>query len=436
MADCDRQAVTAALPLAPATAPASTGAEAEPPPFLLPAEHFAAGLFWLTLGSAALVLIAPDLARGGFLNPRSIAVTHCFTLGVITTSIFGALYQIFPVALGIGARSIRAAHRTFWVLQAGILALVAGAWWWRPALLGLGWVLLAAAVGGMSWNLLPQRRRAPRGRLIGLYISAGHSALGLAMAVVAVRLGNAAGWWNVDRLDFLTAHVHLALVGFATLTVIGVGSRLLPMFLLAHGHLERPLRWIGPALGAGLLGYATGALARWPALRVAGGLAMAVSLTAYLGVAALYFRRRNRRMDPGLAHVALAFLWLGCAVLLGLILLFRSRFDPRLVTVYGLAGLLGWLTLLVIGVYQKIIPFLTWLHRFGTRAGLPDTPTVAQLVTPAFGWSALAAYGAGLPLLALGLARGSGPVATAGAALWSAGTVFILLHHFRLATRR
>ena len=78
-----------------------------PPPFRLPGIHFIGGIVWLALGGAGLVAVAPLLARGQFLSPSVIAVTHLFTLGVITGSIFGALYQFYPMSLGAAPRSVR-----------------------------------------------------------------------------------------------------------------------------------------------------------------------------------------------------------------------------------------------------------------------------------------------------------------------------------------
>ena len=77
------------------------------PPFRLPGTHFAGAIAWLVLAGAGLVVVAPDLAAGRFLAPRVLAVTHLYTLGVITASIFGALYQFYPMSLGAGARSVR-----------------------------------------------------------------------------------------------------------------------------------------------------------------------------------------------------------------------------------------------------------------------------------------------------------------------------------------
>ena len=143
---------------------------AHPPPFWLTAEHFATALLWLLAGAVGLVAVTGDLAAGNFLAPRVLAVAHLFTLGVLTTTIYGALNQFFPGALGISIRSVRVAHWTWALHTAGTLALVTGFWLWRPPLLGLGWIFLFAGVFGSSWNLLPQRRRAPRGLLIGRWL--------------------------------------------------------------------------------------------------------------------------------------------------------------------------------------------------------------------------------------------------------------------------
>ena len=430
----------AALPLPPragAAAPGTGLATDGAPPFLLPGEHFAAALAWYAVGAAGLIVVAPLLAAGGFAAPHVVAVAHCFTLGWITTSIFGALYQLFPVVLGVPARSVRVGHLTFAALQAGNVAMVAGFWWFRPGLLAAGWVLLCGAVGGLAWNLLPQRRRASRGRLIGLYVSGAHLGLGLAMLVAAARVGNLLGWWNVDALHLLAAHVHLAALGFATLTAVGVGGRLLPMFLLSHGHPEWPLRWIGPLAGAGLVVFGAGELGAGPVLTLCGAALMAASMAFYLYQAWEYLRHRaRRRLDPGLALAAASHGFLLLALAAGVALAVARGLPPRLVAVYGVLGILGWLSLFIAGIYQKILPFLTWLHRFGPRVGEEGLPKVADLSIPAWGWTSLALLGAGTLLLVAGVGAGGAGAARIGALVFAGGAAFLVAQGVRLRTVR
>ena len=77
------------------------GADPDAPTASLPLTHFAAVAVWLALGATALVAIAPDLAGGNLMDPRVLATTHMFTLGVVTTAIFGAMYQFVPAVLGV-----------------------------------------------------------------------------------------------------------------------------------------------------------------------------------------------------------------------------------------------------------------------------------------------------------------------------------------------
>lgn len=418
--------------------PIAAGA-AEPPPFRLPGEHFAAALLWLGAGAAGLVLVAPDLARGNLFEPRVLATTHAFTLGVITTSIFGALYQLFPVTMGATVKSVRLGHATFWTLQLGIVLLVAGFWLERGWLEGAGWLALAVALGGLASNLVSQRRRATQGHIIGRYVAGAHAALGTAMFVAFARIGETLGWWHVNRLSVIASHYHLAALGFASLTVVGVGSRMLPMFLVAHGYPEWPLRWIGPLAGTGMAAFATGQLGKLEPLIWAGALLMAAAGLLHLYLVLGYFRTRSRRrLDPGLAHMAAAFCSLGIVVPVGIALLASpGGFNPRGWAAYGLIGLLGWLVLMIVGVYYRILPFLTWLHVFGPRMGEPDLPTVADLTRPAWGWISLACLVSGLLVLAPAVALGAPAAARMGATLFALGVGLVLAQAARiLALRR
>jgi hypothetical protein len=406
------------------------------PPYALPAEHFFAALSWLALGGLGLVWIAPQLAAGAYLTPRAAAVTHCFTLGWITTSIFGALYQVFPVALGVAARSVRLGHLTFWTLQTGIVLLVAGTWWWKPTAMGPGWLLVLLAVIALRVNVVARAKEAHRARLVGRYVMAAVVSLVLALAVIGLSIGAFAGWWAVDRMGVLTAHVHLAAVGFATLTVIGVGSKLVPMFLYARDLPEWPTRWIGPLVGGGVLILSAGALLAFPALRLAGGSVTAAGLLLYLGLVPLYFRRGRRSPGPGLTLAAAAHLFLLGAIGLGTLLLLAADPAPRLIAAYGLLGTVGWLSLFVAGVVHRVLPFLTWLERFSSQVGEPGVPKVNELTKPKLAWTAHTLLALGAAGVSLGTVAGSAALARNGAAIFALGALTLLGLYLDIARRR
>ena len=405
---------------------------AHPPPFRLTGGHFATALVWLLVGGVGLVLTTRDLAAGNFLAPRVLAVTHVFTLGVLATTIYGALYQFFPGALGVAIRSVRVASWTWAAHTSGTLLLVVGFWTWHPALLGAGWVLLFCGVFGSSWNLLPQRRRAPHGLIVGRYVSAGHIALGAAMLVALARIGNSLGWWPVERMAVIAAHFHLAIFGFVVFTAVGVGSWMLPMFLLAARAPTWPLRWIGPVGMTGLALLATGALAGWPVVTRCGGALVLASALLYLLQLSLYFRYAERRpMDPALAHVAVGVAHFAAAVLLGATIL-AGNASERSWTAYGLLAIVGWLVLLVVGVLYKILPFLLWMNLFGPRAQQAGAPSQADLTSVPMVRLSIALLAPGVWALVGGTLLGQRAVALAGASLYLAGIVVVLGQYVRI----
>ncbi len=394
----------------------------KPPPFALLGIHFTAALLYLVLGSVGLVAVAPELAAGNFLAPRVLAVTHLFTLGVITTSIFGVLYQFYPMALGAGARSVRVGFVGAGTLLAGTGVIVIGFWLWRPLLLGFGWTVLFTAVGCVAWNLLPQRRRMTQGRRIAGHVSAGHSALGFAMMLAAARIGESFGWWTVDRLGLIAAHFHLAAFGFAGLTIVGVGSRMLPMFLVTNGTATKLERTVGPTASAGLVVFGVGltfgiAVGIW-----LGAVLLIAAGVLYVILVANYFRRRTmRRLDSALGHVTVAFGFLVATMVGGVMLLLQPGFSPRGWIAYGELAVLGWLVLLIVGIYYRIFPFLLWLHVFGGRQAAPTNQ--AALVREPWAWLSLFMLGVGVVLLTVGTLLGSAGVTRAGALCFSGGSV-------------
>jgi hypothetical protein len=411
---------------------AAVAPPAVPPPFVLPASFFVIALSWLVVGSVALLAAAPAIAHGNFLAPEVFATVHAFTLGIITTTIFGVFHQFLPMALGVSARSVRAGLWALGALTAGTLALVVGFWGEHAVLKGAGWILVLAAIGIEAWNLPTRKGRAPGSAHVRAHIAAGHAALGLALAFAGARIGENLGWWTVDRMGIIAAHFHLAALGFATLTAVGVGSRMLPMFLVSHGTPTWPVRLIAPTTLAGLLIFCIGAVAHIPPLTIGGGLVMAAAALLFVHLVRGYFARRLRRaIDPPLTHVAVAVVALAATVGVGLALLLLPGTHPRLRVVYALLAILGWLVFLVLGMLYKIFTHLSWIHVHGRRSGAVAV-TVNDLLRPSWTRASLSLLMAGLLTLVLGTALGNARIATVGAVGWLLGALLVPAQYLRM----
>jgi hypothetical protein len=345
------------------------------------------------------------------------------------------------MALGAGARSVGVGVAGAWLLHGGVALLVAGLWLSRPVLQAAAWLVLFVAVGCVSWNLLPNRRRMMQGRRAAGYVSAAHSMLGFAMFIAGARIGEGLGWWSVDRLGAIAAHFHLAAFGFAGLTAVGVGSRMLPMFLVSGSGPAWPVRIIGPVAVVGLMLLGGGLLFSVPALTWPGALLGVAAAALFVGMITGYFRRRMvRALEPAFGHVLAGFVALALALVAGLAQLAQPGVSFRGWVVYAELTLLGWLVVFITGVWYRLFPFLIWLHFYGGGEGPVPAPT--ELVHRPTAWTALALLAGGVALLVIGSGVGSPGVTrvagdlTRGFAVGCRGWTCMRLHFLRQVSGR
>ncbi|HET9983782.1 MAG TPA: hypothetical protein VFQ38_09345 [Longimicrobiales bacterium] len=417
-------AAAPARPAAPAFAPGMATQNA--PPLALPAEHFLAALAFFVAGSLGLVAVAPELAAGLFPLPRVAAVTHCFTLGWITTSILGALYQFLPVALGVPIRSRRLAHATFALFVPGLALFVAGLAAGRPAVLVPGAALFGTALLLFAGNLAATLRRATERGLTWWALVGAAAFLVLTVLLGVALAGNLRwGYLGGSRFLALAVHIHVAIFGWVMLVVIGVANRLLPMFLLSHGVSERRGRIAAGLVASGvLLLFALHHAVPMPLLWLAPGALILAGTAAFLLQARAFYRhRRKPKIDAGMRSAAVALAFLAFALGLAPVALVGGAGAPRLAVAYVAALVLGALSLFVAALYYKIIPFLIWFHRFGPLAGKRPLPTVAELFDARWATLATALLALGAAGVVAGVLAGSGAGARAAAAVFAAGAL-------------
>jgi hypothetical protein len=427
--------MSAVAPPRPPTAPPLTPATASP---RLAAAHFAAATLYLLAGSIGLVWIAPDLAAGAFLAPRVGGVTHLFTLGWLTTTIFGALSQLLPAALGAPLRSTRAAWASFWTFVPGAGLLAAGVTASSLRLLVPGVLLLMTgivlALGNLVATLARSRARDVTWAAVALALGFLASTLVLGM-VLAHNLHT--GFIAGARLRVMAVHLHVALVGWALLMIVGVSHRLLPMFLLAHGADTRWTRRSLAALSTGLVVLAAGIAAGRMPVEWAGALLLAGGVGCFLRQAREFYRARVRRqIDPGMRFAATALAFLGTSALLGVAVLADGAAHPRLATLYVATGLLGGIVLYVIGFFYKIVPLLAWTVRYRGRMGDQAVPAVAELYSARLAHLQLGLMAGGVLILAAGIAAGSAAAARGGGLLFLGGVLVFLAQLGRVAAGR
>ncbi len=424
-------------------APVSAPAIAEAPALRLPGQHFVVALVFLALGSVGLIWIAPELAAGLYLSPHVVAVTHCFTLGWLTTTIFGALYQLLPVALGARIRWKFLGYVSLWCYGPGVALFVTGIAAQSLMLRDAGIALITAGILCVIINVASslwvatKRDEVWTAIAIALFFLSSTLVLGM---VLARNLHT--GFLAATRVRVLGVHMHVAMVGWVLLMIVGISHRLLPMFLLAHSASMRLTRYAIGLLVAGVLTLAAGVLcglAHLPAAASAwiawAGLGMIEGgiLCYLLQVRRVFAARMRPKLDAGLLHVPVSLSFLAASALLGPFVLHGGLALPRLDIAYVMLGLLGGLTLFAIGQFYKIVPFLIWIARYRHEMGRKRVPALAELYSSNAAHHGLVAFTVAVSALVAGEAFGSTLVLRAAACLFTFGVLLFAGQMVRVA---
>jgi hypothetical protein len=270
-------------------------------------------------------------------------------------------------------------------LAAGILGMVGHFWigrWdglaWAAALVGAG--ALAHVINvALSVRRLARWSFTPRGVAVAL----GGLALTIAFGVtLAITHGSRV--FPGGLLGTVHAHFHLALLGWIAPMIVAVAARVYPMFLLAPepGGWGASLQLGG--LGLGVPAVAAGLALGRPALVLPGAVAVAVALGVHAGlVAGFAWHRKRPTLDWGLRFVLTGTACLVPSGALGLALALGVGSGPRAALAYAVLALGGWVSLTIVGMMLKIVPFLVWYRVYAPRAGRERVPTLAQLSWPA-----------------------------------------------------
>ncbi len=393
----------------------------------------------LALAGAFLVLaLDPGPVWGFFYGPHQFAVVHLVTLGWITCSINAATIMVAPMALQMQLRAT-------WVdgvVCGGVLLGVAGivTHFWLESYTGV-WssaLILLLAFGTLAWRVFAALSRAKSPLAIRLHVGCAYANLLLATVYgIVLALNKRAGFLEVPHLTTVFGHVHLAAVGWALMMVVGVGYRLLPMYLPAAPP-ARAAPWLSLVLlQGGVLGLSLAFLFD-PAWRQP----FAVAIAAGLGVFLLDVVRmkRNprpppaklRRPDVGMLHALQSFLYLLLAAGVGMFLVFNEEWQTDWIMAYGVFGLVGFLAQIVVGISMRLLPMFSWKEAW-TGSGfreLPPSPHEMPLRRAQV--AAFVLWSAGTPLLAVGLGRSLTPCIAVAAWLLLCATLLAGLSSARV----
>jgi hypothetical protein len=337
------------------------------PPIHLPFRFFNTAP-WMGVLAALVLLPGADRAFSTQWSPELLGITHLLTLGFMTMVMLGAMFQLVPVISGrmIPGGTI-VATLVHLLLLTGVLLLVAGFYWqaywlfaWALPVLLAAFITFLVALGSLLLRQI--------GGGDSIY-SIRFAALSLLIAVGlgVLRSANYAGL-PVPLTLVNIANIHLAwgLVGWVLLLVMGVSYQVIPMFHVTPSY-PTPLARVLPAVV--FLSLLLLTLVDNTVLQALVVVALCTVALIYASYTIGLLNQRKRKIPD--ITVRFWRLSLTCLIVSALLLagfyfaghlLLSPELQQRAPVIIGIFMIYGFAGSVIMGMLQKIVPFLSYLH--------------------------------------------------------------------------
>jgi len=336
------------------------------PPLDIPLRfHLTAPVFGIA--AAGFLLFEGPAAWTSRWTAGSLGATHLLTLGFMVMVMIGSLFQIIPVITGRAVPATKLIAPVIHIaLSLGVIALASALI--RPSSLAFKAAITLLAIAFATfivpfvWRVMSIRRGGDSVFTIRL---AALSLLGTVGVGVYLAVGHTWPALEIPFRSWTDTHVLWGLFGWVPLLVMGVSYQVIPMFHVAPAFDSRLARGIPLVTFVSLLllSHARSAYLVTPFVTCLCLALIAYAVTALRVIA----RRRRKRSDPTIGFWRLAlgslalgasFLWFSMGTPLRLPLLAEAR-APLLL---GAIMVFGFACSVIIGMLQKIVPFLVFLH--------------------------------------------------------------------------
>jgi hypothetical protein len=341
----------------------------------IPFRYFGAAVVFHVLAWVALLAGADGAPRfrGGL--GWTLAALHLVTLGVLVMTAIGASLQLLPVATRQSVYSRNAPALIWWLYTPGVAAAAIGMGVPSASLLAAGALFIAVALA-LYAVVLARNLFGARG-MPGVVAHVWVAWISLAVVLVAALAlaGAYVGAPSLPRNVALALHVPFAGYGFAGMLALGLSYIVVPMFALSQPPDERQVlascAMAAVALVAtAIAAFGVAAVALRSTAIVAGTLAVVLHLRAMRAALATGMRRdlgRSFRLVRVAWGMLLASLLLAFGVVSGIPV-------DGIATLFGFTLVVGWLLTFLLGILQRIVPFLASMHAARGKH-LPPTPS-------------------------------------------------------------
>lgn len=311
------------------------------------------GFAWLTLSSFVGLALLVGLVRSSSLPAwLPLVHVHAALVGGVAQMILGAFLVFIPPLLMTGHKQEPSYPWLFAMINGGTIGMLAGFALKQRPLVGAAGFLVLAAFLWLARDAWTQARRSLNTPPLNFWF--------YCFALLALFGGLACGeamtfnLWDLSPAHLRLAHIHLNLLGFIALTIVGTMHNLLPTVLNAPLYSPRLARAVFVLLPLGIAALAGGFLGSSIMTELVAGGILLVGSTLY---ATNLFRTWQSSQQNGSAasdHLMIGTFFFLLTIVLGILVAADNLVHPPFVP-YGSLHLMAYTHMTLVGLILHTI---------------------------------------------------------------------------------
>lgn len=349
------------------------------------AHYISSAIFLLVI--PILLIFSTEAFLGHYFHPKVLAIGHLTTLGWITFIIMGSLYQLIPVITNEKIYSPILAFIVYLFMLIGTIMLSISFWifdiWY---LIEIAASFLFTGITLFLVNILLTVKNSKEKSIEVDFIQASIFWFWLTAFIGSLLAFNFKFvFLPKEHLYYLKIHAHIGLIGWFLCLIIGVASKLIPMFLLSGKLNNKILAYSYYLINLGLLGFIVDAL-------FYDGMNRVIVYFVIVFLAILFFliyivnafkTRARKKLDINLKYTYISFFLIFIPIILWIILklglISDKGIEQQISTAIVYSLLFGFITFLILGQSLKNLAFIVWLKKYQEISGKAKTPLPKNL---------------------------------------------------------
>src|SRR3990167_4438764 len=346
------------------------------PPFKLIAPFFIIGsLFYLASVAYIFFISAQNISM---LDTKILGFVHLFLLGFIMMTIFGAMAQLVPVVLEVGHFGVELFYAIWPLLSIGTIMMAFG-FFSYPMLLPFGGVVVLISIMVFIMEIFLTIKKVKKFNLVMKSILLSNTFLFFGIIFGLVMALGYSGLIEADINALLRSHVFFFVIGYVTITIMGLSVVLLPMFGLSHGFSTKPLEKAIVIVCLAVLLVVLSSFIKSAVLEYTGYMLATLGLFMYFYfVRTIYKTRARKEIDIYAKSLIFSYFSLIASLIFGIAYIIFG-FEPLLLS-SGWMMFFGFFSFAVTGHVYKIIPFLVWFEKFSPLVGKQKVPMLVDML--------------------------------------------------------